>query len=72
MSGRATLRVTPLYAEMCSGVEAGSYFRRKDLVHHSTLGWRVGKKKRRACVERSERPMPPGHPSLSERDEPGE
>ena len=32
---------------MCSGSEAGSYFRPIDFVYHSTLGLRVTKKKRR-------------------------
>jgi len=32
---------------MCSGSEAGSYFRLIDFVHHSPLGLRVIKKKRR-------------------------
>ena len=30
---------------MCSGSEAGSYLRLIDFVYHSTLGWRVIKKK---------------------------
>ena len=32
--------------EMCSGSEAGVYFRRIDFVFHSTLGLRIIKKKR--------------------------
>jgi len=36
------------FTEMCSGSEAGSYVRRGDFVHHSTLGLRVIKKKRRS------------------------
>ena len=32
---------------MCSGSEAGSYLRLIDFVHHSTLGLRVIKKKKR-------------------------
>jgi len=32
---------------MCSGSEAGSYLRLIDLVHHSTLGLRVIKKKKK-------------------------
>ena len=32
---------------MCSGSEAGSYSRRIDFVHHSTLGLRVKKEKKR-------------------------
>ena len=35
------------FTQMCSGSEAGSYLRRKHFVYHSTLGWRVIKKKRR-------------------------
>jgi len=35
------------FTEMCSGSEAGSYFRLIDFVYHSTLGLRVIKKKRR-------------------------
>jgi len=31
---------------MCSGSEAGSYFRLIDFVHHSTLGLRVAKQKK--------------------------
>ena len=31
---------------MCSGSEAGSYFRLIDFVYHSTLGLRVIKKKK--------------------------
>ena len=34
------------FTEMCSGSEAGSYFRLIDFVHHSTLGLRVIKKKK--------------------------
>ena len=37
-------------SEMCSGSEAGSYLRRVDFVYHSTLEWRVIKKKRRHIV----------------------
>jgi hypothetical protein len=33
---------------MCSGFEAGSYFRLIDFVYHSTLGVRVKKKQRRS------------------------
>ena len=36
---------------MCSGSEAGSYFRLIDFVYHSTLGLRVIKKKRRALSQ---------------------
>jgi len=32
---------------MCSGSEAGSYFRLIDFVYHSTLGLRVIKKKKK-------------------------
>jgi len=32
---------------MCSGSEAGSYFRLIDVVYHSTLGLRVIKKKKK-------------------------
>ena len=39
---------------MCSGSEAGSYFRLIDFVYHSTLGWRVIKKKRRTEKELAE------------------
>jgi len=35
------------FTEMCSGSEAGSCFRRIDVVYHSTLGLRVIKKKKR-------------------------
>jgi hypothetical protein len=35
---------------MCSGSEAGSYFRLIDLVYHSTPGWRIIKKKKRKCA----------------------
>jgi len=35
------------FAEMRSGFEAGSYLRLIDFLYHSTLGWRVIKKKRR-------------------------
>jgi len=35
------------FTEMCSGSEAGSYLRRIDFVHHSTLGLSVITKKRR-------------------------
>jgi len=34
---------------MCSGFEAGSYFRLIDCVYHSTLGLRVIKKKTKLC-----------------------
>jgi len=33
------------FTEMCSGSEAGSYLRRIDCVYHSTLGFKVIKKK---------------------------
>ena len=36
---------------MCSGSEAGSYLRLKDLLYHSTLGLRVIKKKKEPIVE---------------------
>ena len=35
------------FAKMCSGSEKGSYLRLRDFVHHSTLGLRVIKKRRR-------------------------
>ena len=35
------------FTEMCSGSEAGSYLRLIDLVYHSTLGWKVIKKKKK-------------------------
>ena len=35
------------FEEISSGSEEGSYLRRIDLVYHSTIGWRVIKKKRR-------------------------
>ena len=35
---------------MCSGSEAGSYLKLVDFVHHSTLGLRVIKKKKRSCI----------------------
>jgi len=35
------------FTEMCSGSEADSYLRRIDFVHHSTLGLRVIKKKKK-------------------------
>ena len=34
------------FTEMCSGSEAGSYFRLKDFVYHSRLGLRVIEKKK--------------------------
>ena len=34
------------FTEMCSGSEAGSYFRLIDFVHQSTLGVRVIKQKK--------------------------
>ena len=34
--------------KLCSGSEAGSYLRLIDFVHHSTLGLRVIKKKKRS------------------------
>jgi len=41
---------------MCSGSETGSYLKLIDFVHHSTLGLRVMKKKRRRFrVEHRER-----------------
>jgi len=39
--------VNNYFTEMCSGSEAGAYLRRIDFVHHSTLGLRVIKKKKR-------------------------
>jgi len=38
------------FTEMCSGSEAGSYVRLIDFVYHSTLGWRVIKKKKKDGV----------------------
>ena len=41
---------------MCSGSEAGSYLRLIDFVHHSTLGWRVIKKKKKVrggCISQN-------------------
>jgi hypothetical protein len=35
------------FMEMCSGFKAGSYLRLIDFVYHSTLGWRLIKKRRR-------------------------
>jgi len=35
------------FTEMCSGSEEGSYLRLIDFVYHSTLGWRVIKKKKK-------------------------
>ena len=35
------------FTEMCSGSEAGSYFRLIDFLYHSTLGLRVIKKKQK-------------------------
>ena len=34
------------FTEMCSGSEAGSYFRLIDFVYHSTLGLKVVEKKK--------------------------
>ena len=36
---------TNCFTEMCSGSEAGSYLRLKDLLYHSTLGLRVIEKR---------------------------
>ena len=38
------------FTEMCSGSEAGSYFRLIDFVYHSTLGLRVIEKKKRGVA----------------------
>ena len=38
------------FTEMCSGSEAGSYFRLIDFVYHSTPGLRVIKKKNNATA----------------------
>ena len=46
------------FTEMCSGSEAGSYFRLIDFVYHSTPGLRVIKKKRHARGHPGE---PPPH-----------
>jgi len=43
------------FTEMCSGSEAGSYLRLIDYVHHSTLGLRVIKKKKKKIRSRAER-----------------
>ena len=40
------LRVYNYFTEMCSGSEAGSHLRLIDFVYHSTLGWRVIRKKK--------------------------
>ena len=36
--------------EICSGSEVGSYFRPIDFVHHSTLGLRVVKEKKKTKI----------------------
>ena len=41
------------FTEMCSGSEEDSYLRLIDFVHHSTLGLRVIKKKRRSIKMQS-------------------
>ena len=41
-----------IFTDMCSGSEAGSYLRLVDFLYHTTLGWRVIKKKKRAPVRR--------------------
>jgi len=49
------------FTEMCCGSETGSYLMLIDFVHHSTLGLRVIKKKKKVdlvCVRRWE--MDPG------------
>jgi len=43
-------------SEMCSGSEAGSYFRPIDFVYHSTLGLRVIRKKHLVVEARSGNP----------------
>ena len=47
MSGLDGLGTKNYFTEMCSGSEAGSYLRLIDFVHHSTLGLRVIKKKKK-------------------------
>jgi len=44
---RAEGWVDNYFTEKCSGSEAGSYLRLIDFVCHSTLGWRVIKKKKK-------------------------
>ena len=46
--GISSTRSNNYFTEMWSGSEAGSYSRLIDFVHHSTLGLRVIKKKRRS------------------------
>ena len=47
------------FTEMCSGFEAGSYLRLIDFVYHSTLGWRVIKKKEDGrVIKKKENPEP--------------
>ena len=43
------------FTEMCSGSEAGSHLRLIDFVHHSTLGLRVIKMKKKSTEEESAR-----------------
>ena len=54
--------VTPKYfTEMCSGSVAGSYLRRIDFVHHSTLGLRVLNKKKKKKKKKSPPQTVSGH-----------
>ena len=48
------------FAEMRSGSEAGSHLRLIDFVYHSTLGFRVIKKKKKnkSCTARNADPSP--------------
>ena len=48
------------FTEMCSDSETGSYLRLIDFVYHSTLGWRVIKKKKKKTtnVLSESRPSP--------------
>jgi len=50
------------FTEMCSGSEAGSYLRRIDFVYHSTLGFRVIKKKKKSGNDVG--PLQDQHPNL--------
>ena len=42
---RSQVDMNNYFTEMCSGSEAGSYFRLKDFVYHSNLGLSVVKRK---------------------------
>ena len=52
-------------AGTCGRFRSGLVFKAHRPVYHSTLGWRVIKKKKKTCGSGHASPGPPGEPSLA-------